>query len=217
MSKKFSVCLVDDDQSIRDAFKLMMKDAGINFVAFGNVQEYLTGFDAKNTGCIVLDVRMPGISGTELQAILRQQKVHIPIILLTAHADLRLAIQAVKNGAFDVLEKPLNQEVILERIYNAFTVYNTWQKVETERREVGRRIANLTPREVEILDLMAGGRTNKMIAEYLGISRKTLDIHRGKVMAKMGARTVADLFRWRLLDQSGPGGVINLPLTDYKP
>jgi 2,3-bisphosphoglycerate-independent phosphoglycerate mutase len=217
MSKKLTVCLVDDDAAVRNAFKLLMRSAGINLLSFGSAQEFLAGFEPKNVGCIILDVRMPGMSGLELQEILRQRKVYIPIIILTAHADVHLAVQAVKTGAFDVVEKPFNQELLLERVHKAFEVFHDWQKVETERREIAERLADLTPRELEVLDLMVGGRTNKMIAEFLGISRKTLDIHRSKVMAKMKARTVADLVRWRMLDQSGPGGATAVRPGDYRP
>jgi two-component system response regulator FixJ len=217
MTKKLTVCLVDDDAAVRNSFKLLMKSAGINLVSFSSAQEYLAGFEPKNVGCIILDVRMPGMSGLELHEILRQRRVNIPIILLTGHADVHLAVQAVRNGAFDVLEKPFNQDLLQERIHNAFSVFGDWQKVEVERKEIAERLNELTPRELEVLDLMVGGRTNKMIAEYLGISRKTLDIHRSKVIGKMKARTVADLVRWRMLDQSGPGGVTSIRPGDYRP
>ena len=157
------------------------------------------------------------MSGLELQDILRQRKMHVPVIILTGHADIPLAVQAVRQGAFDVLEKPFNQEVLMERIQRAFEVSHDWNKVENERKDVAHRISELTPRELEVLDLMVGGRTNKMIAEHLGISRKTLDIHRSKVMGKMKARTVADLVRWRMLDQSGPGGSTAVKVGEYRP
>jgi two-component system response regulator FixJ len=113
MSKKLTVCLVDDDAAVRNSFKLLMKSAGINLLTFGSAQEYLAGFEPKNVGCIILDVRMPGMSGLELQEILRQRRVHIPVMILTGHADVHMAVQVVKNGAFDVLEKPFNQEILL--------------------------------------------------------------------------------------------------------
>ncbi len=217
MTKKLTVCLVDDDAAVRNAFKLLMKSAGINLIAFSSAQEYLAGFEPKNVGCIILDVRMPGMSGLELYDILRQRRVHIPIIILTGHADVHLAVEAVKAGALDVIEKPFNHELILERIHKAFEIFSDWLKVEAERKEIAERLSELTPRELEVLDLMVGGRTNKMIAEYLGISRKTLDIHRSKVMGKMKARTVADLVRWRMLDQSGPGGATSVRSGEYRP
>jgi two-component system response regulator FixJ len=214
---KLTVCLVDDDAGVRSAFQTFMKTAGLKFIAFGSAQEFFANFDAKNIGCLILDVRMPGMSGLELQEILRQRKIHVPIIILSGHADVPLAVQAVKSGAYDVIEKPINEELLVDRIYRAFDVYTDWFKVESERKEVNDRIASLTPRELEVLDLMVGGRTNKMIAEYLGISRKTLDIHRSKVMGKMKARTVADLVRWRMLDQSGPGGSTAVKAGEYRP
>ena len=217
MSKKLTVCLVDDDATVRNSFKLLMKTAGINLITFGSAQEYLAGFEPKNVGCIILDVRMPGMSGLELQEVLHQRRVHIPVIILTGHADVHLAVGAVKTGAFDVLEKPFNHDLLLERIHKAFDVSAEWHKVEVERKEIAERLSELTPRELQVLDLMVGGRTNKMIAEHLGISRKTLDIHRSKVMGKMKARTVADLVRWRMLDQSGPGGATAVLPGEYRP
>ena len=217
MSKKFTVCLVDDDAAIRTTIKAMMKAAGIPFISFSSAQEYLAGFDAKNVGCIILDVRMPGMTGLDLQKIQRQRRVDIPVLLLTGHADVVLAVEALKAGALDILNKPINSESLMEGVQKAFKIFSKWQKLETERKEIANRLAKLTPRELEILDLMVGGRTNKMIAQHLGISRKTGDIHRTKIMHKMKARTVADLVRWRYLDQSGPGGVVTIPGGEYRP
>lgn len=214
---KLIVCLVDDDPAVRNSFQALMKSAGIKLVAFGSAQEFFAGFEPKNVGCLILDVRMPGMSGLELQDTLRQRKMPIPILILTGHADIHLAVQAVKSGAFDVIEKPIKEDLLLDRIQRAFDLYLEWQKVENERKDIGERLSSLTPRELEVLDLMVGGRTNKMIAEYLGISRKTLDIHRSKVMGKMKARTVADLVRWRMLDQSGPGGSTAVKVGEYRP
>ena len=217
MSKKFTICLVDDDTAIRTTIKAMMKAAGIPFISFSSAQEYLAGFDAKNVGCIILDVRMPGMTGLDLQKIQRQRRVDIPVLLLTGHADVVLAVEALKAGALDILNKPFNSEALMEGVQKAFKIFGKWQKLETERKEIANRLAKLTPRELEILDLMVGGRTNKMIAQHLGISRKTGDIHRTKIMHKMKARTVADLVRWRYLDQSGPGGVVTIPGGEYRP
>src|SRR5438105_9510347 len=141
MSKKLTVCLVDNDAAVRNAFKLLMKSAGINLTSFASAQEYLAGFEPKNVGCIVLDVRMSGMSGLELQEILNQRKVHIPVIVLAGHSEVNMAVQAVKNGAFDVVEKPFNQELLLDRIHKAFDLFGDWQKVEAERKEVAARIA----------------------------------------------------------------------------
>ena len=161
MSKKLALCLVDLDAAERDSFLLIVKPAGINLVSFGSAQEYLGGFEPKNIGCIVLDGRMPGISGLDLQDILRQREVHIPVIVLANHGDINMAVQAVKNGAFDVVEMPFNPELLLDRIFKAFDVFSDWQKVEVERREVAVRIGELTRRELEVLDLMVSGRTTR--------------------------------------------------------
>ena len=161
MSKKLALCLVDLDAAERDSFLLIVKPAGINLVSFGSAQEYLGGFKPKNIGCIVLDGRMPGIGGLELQDILRQRKVHIPVIVLANRGDINRAVQAVKNGAFDVVEMPFNPELLLDRILKAFDVFSDWQKVEVERREVAVRIGELTRRELEVLDLMVSGRTTR--------------------------------------------------------
>ena len=199
-----SVCLVDDDAGVRDAFRLLMKTSGLKLITFNSANEFLANFEPRNVGCIVLDVRMPGMTGMELQEILHQRKNHVPVIILTGHADVPLAVQAVKHGAQDVIEKPFKDDLILEAIHKAFAVYDGCKKIEADRRSISDRLSRLTPRELEVLDLMVGGRTNKAIAEHLGISRKTLDIHRSKVMEKMEARTTADLVRFRLLEKYPP-------------
>ena len=207
---KLAVCLVDDDQGIRAAFEQLAKVQGFKLASFSSANEFLLNFTPKNVGCILLDVQMPGMSGLELQEILHQRKTPIPIIVLTGHANIPVAVKAVKNGALDVLEKPIKPDVLMDKLQHAFKIFSDWQKVEQERQEIGQRLARLTPREVEVMDLMAEGMKNQMIAKHLGISRKTLDIHRGKVIDKMKARTWADLTRWRLLHQSGPGGVCKI-------
>lgn len=204
-----TVCLVDDDAGVCEAFRVLMKSAGLKLITFRSANEFLGGFEPRGIGCIILDVKMPGMSGLELLEILFHRKLHIPTIILTGHADIPVAVRAVKHGAFDVLEKPLNVELVLERINKAFGVYDQWRKVEADRRIISDRMERLTPRELEVLDLMVGGRSNKAIAEHLGISRKTLDIHRSKVIEKMEARTVADLVRYRLLEKYHPSsGVV---------
>ncbi|MCI0640452.1 MAG: response regulator [Gemmataceae bacterium] len=218
MSKnKFNVCIIDDDNAIRTAFKNLLKATQYNVAAYGSGQEFLAAFDPKNVAALVVDLRMPGMNGLELLEILKQRKVYVPVIILTGHGDIPITVQAIKAGAFDVIEKPLNQDTVLDRLARAVDVWTEWHRVEGERKEVAARIADLTPRELEVLDLMVGGRTNKMIAEHLGISRKTLDIHRSKVMAKMKARTVADLVRWRMLDLSGPGGATWVKASEFRP
>lgn len=203
MSKttKLSVVLVDDDAGVRTSLKFVMKEAGLPLASFTSAKDFLDNFNPEGVGCILLDVRMPGMSGMELQETLQERGLAIPIIILTGHADVPLAVKAVKAGAFDVLEKPFKEEILLERVEKAFALNEEWQKASHDKEVITDRIGRLTRREREVLDLMVAGKKNKDIAAELGISPKTLDIHRSKVMEKMEARTVADLVRWRLFEQ----------------
>jgi FixJ family two-component response regulator len=212
---KYRVCVVDDDAAFRESFRLAAKTAGFDTVGFGSAQEFLAGFEPTKVCCLVLDIRLPGMSGLELQEILRARKTHIPTIILTGHGDVPLAVQAIKNGALDFLEKPFKLNQLTERLREACEAYIQWQKVEQERLEIAGRIHRLTPRELEVFGLMADGMKNMAIATHLGISRKTLDIHRTKVVDKMKARTWADLARWRLLHESGPGGTVTIKPGSY--
>jgi two-component system, LuxR family, response regulator FixJ len=207
---RYRVCLVDDDAATRKSFQMAAKAAGCVPVVFASPQEFLAGFAPAKTCCLILDARLPGMSGLELQEVLNARKTHVPILILTGHADIPLAVQAVKKGALDVLEKPIKLDILTDRLQQARELYVEWQKVDHVRQKIAGRISQLTPRESEVFGLMADGMTNIAIAHHLGISRKTLDIHRSKVMAKMKARTWSDLARWRLLHESGPGGTVTI-------
>jgi len=217
MAAKYRVCVVDDDAAVRESIQQLLKANGIESIGFATSQDFMAADVSKKVGCLILDVRLPGISGLDIQEILLQKKTAIPVIVLTGHADVPLAVRATKNGAIDVLEKPFTPAVLLQRVKEALDLYGRWQKVEQERQVVAERIALLTPREREVFDLMAAGVKNLAIAQQLGISRKTLDIHRLKVISKTKARTAADLARWSLLEQSGPGGTVNITAGGYVP
>jgi len=204
MSAKLAACLVDDDPNIRNAFKALMKSSGIPHVVYANAEDFLDNFPGRNIGCIVLDVRMPGMGGLELLDAMRHKHVFIPSVILTAHADIPLAVKAMRLGAMDVIEKPYREEDLLERVRAAFARFDKLVKFQHERQSIAPRLSNLTPREVEVLDLMVAGRKNRKIAEMLGISTKTLDIHRANIMKKMQTKTVADLVRWRLMEKADP-------------
>ncbi len=201
---KLSVCLVDDDPDLRNSFKLLMKSSGIPLVACASADEFLESYQEKNIGCVILDIRMPGMGGLELLDALREKNVFIPVIVLTAHADVPLAVRAILAGAIDVMEKPFREEELLARVRQAFNRYEKLKNFQAERQTIAPRIASLTPRELEVLDLMVAGQKNKTIAERLGISTKTLDIHRANIMRKMQTKTVADLVRWRLMERADP-------------
>lgn len=204
---KLAVCLVDDDPDLRNLFKLLMKSSNIPVVTYPSAEEFLATFEQKNLGCLVLDVRMPGIGGLELLETLRQRNIFIPVILLTGFADVPLAVRALHSGALEVLEKPFREEELLSHIRKAITCYERLKRFEAERQAVAPRFASLTPRELEVLDLMVAGKKNRQIAEQLGISTKTLDIHRANILRKMQTKTVADLVRWRLMEKTDPFAV----------
>ena len=180
------------------------KSSGLSVVAFASAEEFLAHFDSKTAACIVLDVRMPGMGGLELLSTLRQCQSFIPVILLTGYADIPMTVQAMRDGAFDVLEKPCRDEDLLALVRQAFAHYEKLKQFQMERQSIAPRLASLTPRELEVLDCMVAGTKNKKIAEELGISTKTLDIHRANLMRKMHTKAIADLVRWRLLEKADP-------------
>lgn len=196
-----NVCLVDDDATVRAAFKVLMKSAGLTLVSFASAEEFLEEYQDKNIGCLVLDLRMPGMSGAELHEYLVKNNIPIPVIILSGHADIPLAVQAIKQGAVNVLEKPFREEAVLQTVRRALDMKEHMDQVSKASASIAERMALLTPREREVMELMCTGKSNRNIAAELGISPKTLDIHRAKVMGKMEADTVADLVNWRFYDR----------------
>jgi two-component system response regulator FixJ len=214
---KQRVCVVDNDAAFRQSFCLAAKAAGFDTVGFGTAPDFLSGFVSTTFCCLVLDVRLPGMSGLELLEVLRARRTAIPCIILTRHGEVQTAIQAMKNGAVDCLEKPLKPDQLADRLHRARELFVHWQKVERERQEISGRIRRLSPRELEVFHFMADGMKNTSIAKQLGISTKTLDIHRCNVLGKLKARTSADLARWRMLHESGPGGTVTIKPGSYIP
>jgi two-component system, LuxR family, response regulator FixJ len=201
---KLAVCLIDEDPDLRTSIKGQMRSAGIPLVSCANAGDLLESYEQKSVGCVVLDVPLPDKDGLELLQALRQRHVFLPVITLTGHADVPLAVRAIHAGAMDALEKPVREEELLGRVREAFDRYEKLKHFQEERQAIAPRIASLTPRELEVLDLMVAGQKNKLIAERLGISTKTLDIHRANIMRKMQTKTVADLVRWRLMERADP-------------
>ncbi|MBX9681800.1 MAG: response regulator [Gemmataceae bacterium] len=207
-TNKPALCVVDDDADLRAALKLLMKSEGIPFVGFGSAEEFLEGLAEKNIGCILLDVRLPGMTGTELLEKIRTQNIYIPVILLTGHADVPLTVTAMKAGAADVLQKPFRDQTLIERVKAGLAKWDYWKKFQSERQMVAPKVASLTRREVQVVDLMVAGVKNRTIAAQLGISTKTLDIHRANIMRKFGTKTIADLVRWRMVDKAERTGLL---------
>jgi len=193
-----TVFVVDDDEAVRDALRLLIASVGLAVETFATAGELLAAVDAQTRGCLVLDVRMPGMSGLELQERLSAMGAVLPIIFITGHGDVPMAVRAMKAGALDFLLKPFHDQNLLDRIHQALD-RDRDEVRELERRAALReRAATLTPREREVLDAVVAGHANKVIAGRLGLSQRTVEIHRAKVMEKMQASSLADLVRMSL-------------------
>jgi FixJ family two-component response regulator len=190
-----TVIVVDDDDAVRNSLKLLLKSAGIHAEVAASAQEYLGRFDATQGGCLLLDVRMPGMSGLELQQELNMRGATIPVIFITGNGDIPMAVEAMQHGAFDFLQKPFRDQDLLDRVQRALArdMENRTRLRHTDR--IRERLASLSPREREVLELVTQGKANKMVASDLGVSQRTVEIHRAHVMQKMEASSLAELVR----------------------
>ena len=185
--------IVDDDEAFRDSLLWLLESHDYRVVSHDSAEAFLEGFGSDGTGCLVLDIRMPGMSGLELFEELCARGSDWPVIFITGHGDVPMAVQAVKRGAHDFLEKPFNQQSLLDAVESALAASRSRRASEAARVAIEDRLASLTSREREVLDKVIEGKMNKVIADELGISIKTVEAHRGKMMDKMGARSIADL------------------------
>lgn len=198
MSEVAQVYIVDDDEAVRDSIGLLLETVDIPYRTFGDAQDFLQSYDDSFHGALVLDIRMPGMSGLDLQTHLQELGIDLPIIFITGHGDIPMAVEAMRHGAIDFLRKPFRDQELLERIEDALNVDARQQEAEAGREALEERIAELTPREREVFDRVARGQANKVVAIELGISERTVEIHRSKVMRKTHCRTLADLVRLQL-------------------
>ncbi len=189
------VHVVDDDPQLLKSLRWLLESVGLTVATFKSAQDFLADFDPAQAGCVLLDVRMPGMSGLELTQHLQSQNHAIPIILFTGHGEVSMAVQAMKDGAFDFIEKPYNEQKLLDRINDAIEHDRQTRLESAERDQALARIAQLTPREREVMDLIVEGLANKQIAARLGISEKTVEVHRSRARSKLGATSVADLVK----------------------
>jgi two-component system response regulator FixJ len=201
-----TVFIVDDDQAVARSLRWLIESVRLRVETFCSAQAFIDGYDAAKPGCLVLDVRMPGMSGLELQERLAAQRIHIPIIFITGHGDVQMAVRAVQAGAFDFVEKPFNDQDLLDRIQRAITRDAEWRDRDLQQARLRALFATLTPRETEVLDLVVEGLSNKAVANALGLSAKTVEVHRAKVMEKMHARSLSDLVKMAMQRQPADAG-----------
>lgn len=205
MDRMFTVFIVDDDAGVAKGLARLLRANGYDVQCFASAIEFLGRHDSSVPGCVLLDVSMPGVDGLELQQALSADVVsHRPIVFLTGKADVPTSVQAMKAGAVDFLTKPADDKVLLAAIARAERQDEKARREFAEQDAIGRRVAALTPREREVLGHVVAGRLNKQIAGDLGTVEKTIKVHRSRMMAKMGVRTVADL--GRLAEKVGIGG-----------
>lgn len=193
-----TIYIVDDDQAIRHAMSLLMQSVGLKCEIFPSADDFLEGHTNDRSGCLVLDIRMPGMGGLELQQQLREEDCSLPIIFITGHGDIPMAVEAMQQGAFDFIQKPFRDQELLDRIQDALKTEREQRSQRQQQSAVRERLERLTKREREVFDLVVTGKPNKIIAHELGVSQRTVEIHRARVMEKMEARSLADLVRMQI-------------------
>ncbi|MCG7900464.1 MAG: response regulator transcription factor [Candidatus Thiodiazotropha lotti] len=195
MSSRPTVFVVDDDQAMRNSLKWLIESVSMQVETFESANAFIQSYYPGRSGCLLLDVRMPGMSGLELQEYLKVNQIAIPVIIITGHGDVPMAVRAMKAGAVDFIEKPFNDELLLESIRHAMAVDAKQRDTQSQRAEIATRLARLTPREHEVMLMVTNGKANKEIATSLGVSSKTVEAHRARVMEKMEADSLAELVR----------------------
>ena len=198
------IFVVDDDAAVRQGLRFMLRTAGYSVEAFPSGRAFLEEYDPRRGGCLLLDVRMPQMTGLELQQQLNVRGWRIPVIFITGHGTVSLAIAAMKAGAFDFIEKPLREDALLESIERALHWHHRAYEERLERATLQTRMVLLTSREREVFELVAAGETNKIIARQLGISFRTVELHRAHITEKLQARSLSDLIRMGIILNSNP-------------
>ncbi len=193
-----TVFIVDDDAAIRFAMQALMDSVNLNHEIFASADEFLEKITEQRPGCLVLDIRMPGLGGLELQEELIKRGNTLPIIFITGHGDVPMAVEAMQKGAVDFIQKPFRDQELLDRIREALATDEERREEQQAHAEVAARLSRLTNREREVFDLVVTGKPNKVIAYELGVSQRTVEIHRARVMEKMQARSLADLVKMHM-------------------
>jgi two-component system response regulator FixJ len=201
-----TVFVVDDDEGVRNSLRFLLRSVGLQTQTVASATEFLDTYKPSQAGCLVLDVRMPGMSGLELQQQLNLRGAVIPVIFITGHGDIPMAVEAMQQGAFDFLQKPFRDQDLIERIQQALERDTRARAALDQHAKIRARLDSLTPREREVLALMTRGKPNKIMAAELGVSQRTVEIHRARVMEKSGAASLAQLVRMVMdLEADGPG------------
>jgi len=200
-----TVYVVDDDEAVCKSLRLLLRSAGLPTQAMSSAAEFLAVYQDGQHGCLVLDVRMPGMNGLELQQELNVRGATIPVIFVTGHGDVPMAVEAMQHGAFDFLQKPFRDQELIDRIQRALARDASMYAALREHEHIRERLRSLTPRERQVLQLMTEGKPNKVMAHELGVSQRTVEIHRARVMEKSGASSLAQLVRM-VMDDARIGG-----------
>lgn len=198
MTENPTVFVVDDDPKFRKSMQFLIESVGLAVQTFDSAQQFLDDYDPETAGCVVLDVRMPGMSGLDLQEALQERNVRIPIIIVTAYGDVPMAVRAMKSGAVHFFEKPFSDQMLLDHIQRAITEDLKERESRAEHSEIAQRRERLTRRELEVMELVVQGLSSKEIAKDLGVSFKTVEAHRAKIMKKMQARSVPHLIHMNI-------------------
>jgi RNA polymerase sigma factor (sigma-70 family) len=206
MAEMPTVFVVDDDHAVRKSLDMLVCSVGLAVETYASAQEFLDHYRPDRPGCLVLDVRMPGMSGLELQRHLKEHGVRVPIIIVTGHGDVPIAVRAIKDGALEFLEKPFSKQLLLEHIHDALKFDVRQRQEAASRSDIENRMAALTEREREVMELVAAGKASKEVAAALGISKKTVDVHRARVMHKLQVETLAELVELALTSRQTRAG-----------
>jgi FixJ family two-component response regulator len=192
---KPTVFVVDDDEAVRGSLKLLLKSIDLPVIAYPSAPDFLAAYRTDQAGCLILDIRMPGMSGLELQQQLNMRGAVIPVVFISGHGDIPMAVEAMQHGAFDFLQKPFRDQDLIDRVQKAMERDAASRDQLRQLEQVRERFDTLTVREREVLGLMTLGKQNKVMAGDLGVSQRTVEIHRARVMEKMAARSLAQLVR----------------------
>lgn len=190
-----TIFVVDDDEAVCHSLSMLVETVGLNAQTYTKAEDFLDAYDPAQAGCLVLDVRMPGMSGLDLQSKLAAKGINIPVIIVTGHGDVPMVVEAMKMGALDFIEKPFRDQILLDNIQKAIKLDAQVRHDQAERADIQAKIDLLSPRQHEVMDLLIGGNSNKTVAYELGISQKTVDFHRSHILKKMGVDSVVELMR----------------------